>query len=291
MTVPQLSDFHEIGSNVQPRLDFGVFILYKIVNFHRSDTCLTFLRNQLLFSPNFTTDHFRITPSDANLLLQHVFPDGQYPVAQLTNNTGYLLLLRAFQWVHQPHSLASLQKHASKPWIQLFDFVLTRPSLAPTDLVDASTDACATRLLQLHSGNRSILQLCPDLAKDPALVSEYLLLVSACDHNTMLTCYGLQLSVIASCLVAHFQDEFGSINIDQYLSQSDLLFILSAGSVYSGSLGSTRTFASELFPVYASVEAYLTLYPQLLNMDYSVIILPPPKSMAENMTKAKWTCF
>ena len=77
MTVPQLSDFHEIGSNVQPRLDFGVFILCKIVNFlssaHRSDTCLTFLRNQLLFSPNFTTDHFRITPSDANLLLQQFF--------------------------------------------------------------------------------------------------------------------------------------------------------------------------------------------------------------------------
>ena len=73
------------------------------------------------------TDHFRITPSDANLLLQHVFPNEQYPVAQLTNNTGYLLLLRAFKWVHQPHSLASLQKHASEPWIQLFDFVLTRP--------------------------------------------------------------------------------------------------------------------------------------------------------------------
>ena len=150
MTVPQLSDFHEIGPNVQPRLDFGVFILCKIVNFlssaHRSDTCLTFLRNQLLFSPTFTTDHFRITPSDANLLLQHVFPNEQYPVAQLTNNTGYLLLLRAFKWVHQPHSLASLQKHASEPWIQLFDFVLTRPSLAPTDLVDTSTDACATLL-------------------------------------------------------------------------------------------------------------------------------------------------
>ena len=177
----------------------------------------------------------------------------------------------------------------SEPWIQLFDFVLTRPSLAPTDRVDTSTDACATRLLQLHSGNRSLLQLYPDLAKDPALVSEYLMLVSACDRSTMLTCYGLQLSVIASCLVAHFQDEFGSINIDQYLSQSDLLFILfilSAGGVYSGSLGSTRTFASELFPVYASVEAYMKLYPQLLNMDYSVIILPPPKSMAENMTKA-----
>ena len=131
----------------------------------------------------------------------------------------------------------------------------------------------------------------PDLAKDPALVSEYLLMVGACDRRTMPTCYGLQLSVIASCLVAHFQDEFGSINIDQYLSQSDLLFILSAGGVYSGSVGSTRTFASDLFPVYASVEAYMTLYPQLLNTDYSVLILPPPKSMAENMTKAKWTCF
>ena len=101
----------------------------------------------------------------------------------------------------------------------------------------------------------------------------------------MPTCYGLQLTVIASCFVAHLQDEFGSIIIDQYLSQSDLLFILSAGGIYSGSLGSTRTFASELFPVYASVTAFMTLYPQLLIMDYPVIILPPPKSMTENMSK------
>ena len=35
----------------------------------------------------------------------------------------------------------------------------------------------------------------------------------------------------------------------------------------------------------------MTLYPQLLNMDYSVLILPPPKSMAENMTKAKWAQY
>ena len=139
---------------------------------HRSDTCLTFLRNQLMFSPTFTIDHFRITSFYANLLIQHVFPNEQYPVTQLTNNTWYLLLLRAFEWVYQPHSLASLQKHALEPWIQLFDFVLTRPSLAPIDLVDTSSDACATRLLELHSGNRSILQLYPDLAKDPALVSE-----------------------------------------------------------------------------------------------------------------------
>ena len=120
-------------------------------------------------------------------------------------------------------------------------------SLAPEDLVDISTATCATRLLELHSDNRSILQFYPFLAKDPALVSEYLLLVGAYERSTMPTCYGLQLTVVASCLVAHLQDEFGSIIIDQYLSQSDLLFILSAGGVYSGSLGSTRTFASECF--------------------------------------------
>ena len=110
-------------------------------------------------------------------------------------------------------------------------------------------------------------------------------MVSACDRSTIPTCYGLQLAVIASCLVAHLQDEFGSINIDQYLSQSDLLFILSTGGVYSGSLGSTRTFASELFPVYTSVTASMTLYPQLLNIDYPVM------SMTENMTKVKWTTY
>ena len=114
ITVSQLSDFHEIGPDVQPRLDFGVFILCKFVNFlssaHRSDTCLTFLRNQMLYSPTFNIDHFRIISLDANLLIQHAFPTEQYRVTRLTDNTGYLLLLRAFEWVHQPHSLASLQK-------------------------------------------------------------------------------------------------------------------------------------------------------------------------------------
>ena len=135
-------------------------------------------------------------------------------------------------------------------------------SLAPEDLVDISTATCATRLLELHSDfNRSILQLYPVLAKDPALVSEYLLSVGAYERSTMPTCYGLQLTVVASCLVAHLQDEFGSIIVDQFLSQSDLLLILSAGGVYSGSLDSTRTFASALFPVYASNTAFMTLTP------------------------------
>ena len=81
----------------------------------------------MLYSPTFNIVHFRITSLDANLLIQHAFPNEQYPVTQLTDNTGYLLLLDAFEWVHQPHSLASLQKQASEPWIQLFDLLLTSP--------------------------------------------------------------------------------------------------------------------------------------------------------------------
>jgi len=66
------------------------------------------------------------------------------------------------------------------------------------------------------------------------------------------------------------------------LSQSDLLFILSAGGVYQGSLGSARSFESDLFPVYASVNNFLTLYPLLLNMSYSV---------PENVSTAKWAAY
>jgi len=150
--------------------------------------------------------------------------------------------------------------------------------------VNISADACTTRLLDLHSNTRSILELYPAFTKDPALVSEYLLSIGVYDRSTMPTCYGLQLTVIANCLVAHLQDEFASTVVDQYLSQSDLLFILSASGVCSGSLGPMRTFASELFPVYDPVTAFMTLYPRLLHMDYAVLILPPPKSMTENMT-------
>jgi len=236
MTIPQLSDFHELAPIVRPRLVFGTFSLCKIVNFltsaHRSDTCLLFLWNQMLYSPHFSVDHFRITSVDANLLIQHAFPNAQYPMASLIDNTGYLLLRRAFEWVHQPHSLASLQKS----WLQLFDHLLTRPSLDPDEPVDTSADACANRLLDIHYDTRSILDLYPTFAKDPALVSEYLLSIGLYDRNTMPICYGLQLSVIASCLVAHLQDEFATTVVDQYLSQSDLLFILSAGGVYRGSM-------------------------------------------------------
>jgi N-acetylglutamate synthase/N-acetylornithine aminotransferase len=63
--------------------------------------------------------------------------------------------------------------------------------------------------------------------------------IGAYDTINTPVCYGLQLSIAASCLVAHLQDEFDTIIVDQYLSQSDLLFILSAGGVYTGSLGST----------------------------------------------------
>lgn len=229
MSIDQVSSFYQIGP--WSRLDFGVLILCKIVNFlssaHRSDT--KFLRNQVYHSPDFNIDRFQIASLDSNLLVQRAFPHGQYPFKKLHDNTRYLLLLRAFQWVHQPHSLASLMKHASEAWVQLFDLLLTRPSVTTDDPVDTSVDACANRLLELHPDNRSILDLYPALAKDPALVSEYLLSVGAYDRNNTPICYGLQLTIVASCLVAHLQDEFGSIIIDQYLSQSDLLFILSAG--------------------------------------------------------------
>jgi hypothetical protein len=183
----------------------------------------------MLHSPAFNIDHFRITTMDANLLIQHAFSREQYPFQHLTDSTGYMLLLRACQWVHHPHSLASLMQHASETWVRLFDLLLTRPTDDPADPVDMSVAACANRLLELHPDNRSVLDLYPALAKDAALLSEYLLAVGAYDANNTPVCYGLQLTLAASCLVAHLQDEFESINVDQYLSQSDLLFILSAG--------------------------------------------------------------
>ncbi len=147
MTISQLNDLHELAPNVRPRLDFGTFILCQVVNFlssaHRSDTCFLFLRNQMLYSSHFSIDHFRITSVDANLLVQHAFPNAQYPVVPFTANAGYLLLLRTFELVHQPHSLASLQKYASESWLQLFDHVLTRPSLDHDEPVDTSADATA----------------------------------------------------------------------------------------------------------------------------------------------------
>jgi hypothetical protein len=129
------------------------------------------------------------------------------------------------------------------------------------------------------------------LAKDPALVSEYLLAIGAYNRNNSPTCYGLQLSLVASCLVSHLQDEFESIDVDQHLSQSDLLFILSAGGIYQGSLGHVRSFASKLFPVYSSSDAFLSIYPQLLATDNLVLIVPPPKSMTENMSSGKWRAY
>jgi hypothetical protein len=70
-----------------------------------------------------------------------------------------------------------------------------------------------------------------------------------------------------------------------------LLFILSAGGIYQGSLGHVRSFASKLFPVYSSSNAFLSIYPQLLAMDNLVLIVPPPKSMTENMSSGKWKAY
>lgn len=252
---------------------------------------MKFLRNQLYQSTEFDIDNFHISLLDANLLVQFVFGRNQYSCQSLTDSSGYMLLLRAFQWIHQPHSLASLMKHASTLWVQFFDALLTRPSALPANPVDDSVTTCATRLLTLHSDTRSILDLYPALAKDSALVSEYLLSTGAYTRANTPTCYGLQLSLVASCLVSYLQDEFESTNVDQYLSQSDLLFILSARGVCHGSLGLARSFASDLFPIYASSDEFLSIYPPLLTSDHLVLILPPPKSMTENMSSGKWSAY
>jgi hypothetical protein len=177
MTVEQLSSFHALGLLVKPRLDYGVCVLCQIVNFFSAahqddDTCFQFLRNQLLHSPTFSIDHFRITAMDANLLIQHAFSREQYPIQHLTDNTGYMLLLRACQWVHRPHSLASLMQHASETWVRLFDLLLTRPTDDPADPVDISVAACASRVLALHPDNRSILDLYPATTTAPSRRAE-----------------------------------------------------------------------------------------------------------------------
>jgi hypothetical protein len=209
MTADQLNLFDAISPAVQPRLDFGVYILCIIVNYlslaHRTNLCLKFLRNQLYQSIEFDINNFHISIWDANLLIQHVFGRNQYPCQSLSDSVGYLLLLRAFQLVHQSHSMASLMQHASTVWVQFFDSLLTRPSALSANPIDNSVTACATRLLAFHPDTRSIIDLYPASAKDPAIVSEYLLSIGAYTCNDTPTCYGLQLSLVASCLVSYLQ--------------------------------------------------------------------------------------
>jgi hypothetical protein len=52
------------------------------------------------------------------------------------------------------------KSYATRFW-ELGTAVLTRPSIDPTNLVDTSVEACASRLLELHPDTRSIIDLYP----------------------------------------------------------------------------------------------------------------------------------
>jgi hypothetical protein len=127
---------------------------------------------------------------------------------------------------------------------------------------------------------------------DSACLTEYLLqeprAISIYGQSTLNDTSATQKAKLAGCLVSKLQQFHATANIDPYLSQSDLLFIISAGGVVQPLVDTHQNFVSDLFLIYNSVSEFLVLYDQLLRLDSKILLLPPPQQLPKSETSERW---
>lgn len=86
MNAVQQQLFRNLATTVQPRYDFGIYIICEITNFFRtaysSNHRYTFLHNQLYQSTAATIKNF---PLDANMFIANTFSQNQYPWSRLAS--------------------------------------------------------------------------------------------------------------------------------------------------------------------------------------------------------------
>ena len=296
MSNDQIIQLFAIPANVHARFDLGVYLACTISNYLATvysdeDHRYQLLHHQLYMSTADTVQSFHISAVDANIFVQSVFKHGQYPCPDMASNFGQQLLYRAFQWITLPHYMASIKRCCSTTWIQLFDLLMTRPPPGK-EAVDVTDEACARRLLERSEGLRTMLTLYPQLNDDPALLTDFLQesVIAHALYGPPLASdtHGIQLAKAAGCLIEELQRNTGEdINIDNVMSQSDLLFVLHAGGVYQPDASANRLFASDLFPVYLNKAEFVRICPQLIPMSFD-LFLYPPQELTRNRSIQTW---
>ncbi len=190
-----------------------------------------------------------MTPIDANLAVQSYFPD-ELRAPDISDTTGLDLLSRAVAWVKHSLSAATIRADINETWLQLLSLVF-RPLIPISPLDQAQQEAVLLAVHPLLFTNSELREVYPMLLKGSGeRLLEYL------NNNPMASLlygrsfvtdsYGVLCAKLLGCSVATLQDLYGVINVDVWLSVTDITFLMNKGGVLTPT-ASHRVFESKVF--------------------------------------------
>ena len=290
-------EFAALGVTVFPSLHLCMAMLILLVNFcssaYRNAFTIEILLQRQVF-PCRAQHHsgLTLTAIDANLAVQSYFPD-ELQATDINDSTGLNLLNRAVAWAKHSLSAAAIRADINDLWLQLLSLVF-RPLLPIRQLTQVQQEAVLLTINPLLFTNSELRQIYPMLIKGSAeRLLEYLNnnpMAGLLYGRSMVTdTYGGLCIKLLGCLVATLQELHGVVNVDAWLSVTDITFLMNKGGVLAPT-ASHRVFESKVFYVLSSSTMH-SKFSELMGSGLPMPIVSAPRTFVKLTTPRSWSDY
>ena len=264
--IADVEEFAALDDTVYPSLHLCMAMLIALVNFcsmayRNAFTIEVLLQRQVYPCRDQQHSGLTLTNIDANLAVQSYFPDEQRATV-ISDTTGIDLLNSAVTWVKHSLSAAAIRVDINDKWLQLLSMVLC--SLFPMEILNATLQETVLLTINpLRFSNNELREVYPMLLKGPAdRLLEYLnnnpIAALLYGSSVVTETYGGLCLKLLGCLVATLQKLYDVINVDEWLSVSDIAFLMNKGGVLAPADG-RHVFESKVFYVFTSTNIHSKL--------------------------------
>ena len=292
--IADVEEFAAVDDTVYPSLHLCMVMLIALVNF-----CSTAYRNAftievLLQRQCRDQQHsgLTLTNIDANFALQSYFPD-EPRATVISDTTGIDLLHSAVSWVKHSLSVAAIRADINDRWLQLLSMVLR--TLFPIEILNATQqEKVLLTINPLLFTNNELREIYPMLLKGPAdRLLEYLnsnpMAASLYGPSVAAETYGCLCLKLLGCLVATLQELHDVVNVDKWLSVSDIAFLMNKGGVLA-STKNHHVFESKVFYIFTNANVQSKLR-ELLESGMPMPMVSAPRDFTVLTSERHWVAY
>ena len=295
--IEDVQEFAALDDRVYPSLHLCMAMLIALVNFcsmayRNAFTIEIMLQRQVYPCRDQQRSGLTLTNVDANLAVQSYFPD-EPRAAVIGDTTGIDLLNSAVTWVKTSLSVAAIRADINNKWLQLLSTVF-RPLIPMEILNTTQQEAVLLAINPLRFSNSELREIYPMLLKGPTeRLLEYLNNnpMAALLYGSSVTTetYGGLCLKLLGCLVATLQELYDAINVDAWLSVSDIAFLMNKGGVLASADG-RHVFESSVFYVFTTATMPSKLR-ELLESGMPMPLVSVPRDFTMLTSKKSWVAY
>ena len=297
MTPSQELQFAALDVTVYPTFDLCMAMLIRLVNFcsnaYRHEIMIeTLLQRQVYPCTSQPESGLSLLNVDANLAMQCYFPE-ETAAAQSDEGWGRARLSKAVAWAKQQLSVAAIKSGINHRWLQLLS-ALFSPT-GPYSIVSHHEQVQVLRSINpILFADNELRTIYPTVRKGPPhQLLEYLnnsaMAASLYGQSKSTECFGILCLKLMGCLVAILQRTHGVRNVDNFLSVTDIAFLMHDGGVLSSAFNH-HAFESTVYYIFdpASVQDKLK---RLVFSKRVMPIVSVPRSFQALTSKRAWWSY